>query len=164
MSTTTYAHCLHEARHVVACWFLAPGLRVERVAVGIHARAEGAMHSSRVAGKPGIADLVVSLAGWVGDPDLPAGAAWPEPWPPRPDAPDQVGALTRRLGLTQEQYEGTCALTEDLCREPHFVAATHLVARALQAAPRISAEGVEILRAAAGVPEHEGAITCNTWP
>ena len=152
---TTYAHAEHEARHCVACWLIAPGLRVDGLAVDVHASTEGVMHSSRVGGELGIEDLIVSLVGWIGDPDLPERAMWPEPWPVRENAPEHVGTIVRRLGLSEGQYRGACELAIDLVEKPAFKKAVSLVARALMRAPKIDHEGLEILREAAGIPEHE---------
>lgn len=161
MNDTTWAHCSHEARHCVAAWILAPGLRVDGLAVGVHSLTEGIMHSSRVGGKLGIEDLIVSLVGWIGDPDLPETAVWPEPWPVREDAPEHVGTIVRLLGLSEAQYLSACELAIDLVEKPVFKQATNLVARALMLAPQIDFEGLEILREAASIPDHEpiGAAT-----
>jgi hypothetical protein len=152
--STTFAHCQHEARHTVGAWWLVPGLRVESVAVGVHATDEGVMNSSRVSGELGIGDLVVSLVGWIQDPDLPEGAVWPERWPVRPDAPEGVGRIVRQLGLSERQYQGACELAEELVEEPAFREAVDLVARALQIAPALDYEALEVLREAAGIPNN----------
>ena len=155
MSTIDYGHAEHEARHTVCCWYF-DGLRPTYLRVGRHATEEGVMGVNRT-GPLTPASLVVSLVGWLSDPNLPDGAVWPEPWPVREKAPEGIGVLVRELGLTQEQHERCCEIAEELVTEDTFLAAVDLVARAAMIAPSIDAKGLDILREAAGFPELEGA-------
>jgi hypothetical protein len=50
----------------------------------------------------GVEDVVIAIVGWLGDPDLPG--EWPPPWRPSEDAPEGLGKLVRRLGMTKSQY------------------------------------------------------------
>ncbi len=139
----TFEHALHEARHTVTSWFFE--VPVESVAVGVHSHVEGEMWT--VSGREiGPEDLIISLTGWMGDPNLPPDAEWPERWPVRENAPEGIGSIVRRLGLDQETYERLCGVAEQLVELERFKEATRLVARALMVAPRIDREGLELLR------------------
>src|SRR5262245_41635628 len=100
----------------------------------------------------GIEDVVVSMVGWLGDPDC--RWQWPPPWRPPENAPEKLGRLVRVLGMTQSQYETCAELAHQLVNNPAFRQAVGLVvARALMVAPRLDHESTEILRKAAGVPQ-----------
>ena len=128
--SVTSADAEHEARHCVAAWYM--GRRVERAALDLYALDQGVVRYSCPERDYGAADLVINMVGWLGDPDLPERAAWPEPWPPRINAPEGVGVLTRRLGLSQAAYERCCQIAEELVEQPAFKEAVALVARALR--------------------------------
>lgn len=122
-------------------------MEVESLEIGPHANQEGLVRARRVNRDLGIGDLILDLVGWIGDEDLPETAVWPEPYPPRLDTPDNVGWVTRALGLNREQYEGACEIAKDLCENEEFQEAVELVARAAMIAPQIDHEGLETLRA-----------------
>lgn len=142
--TTAWAAAEHEARHCVAGWALG-NHRVEGPRIGDHAAEEGIAEMVRV-GEDGIADLATRVIGWLGDPNLPEGAAWPEPYPPRPNAPDGVGWAVEKFGLSQAQYEVGCKIAEELLEDPDFQEAVALVAKAAMLAPSINRKGLELLR------------------
>jgi hypothetical protein len=155
MSEISYSTCEHEARHAVACWSIGRR-RPTSVCVGVHATDEGVMHSEWDDGRGLTAgDLIVSLVGWLNDPDLPPRAVWPEPWPVRRDAPEGVGLIVHNLRMTREAYEGLCGIAEELVEDPYFREATELVARALMIAPSIDAECLEVLRQATAFGDFE---------
>jgi hypothetical protein len=87
----------HEARHLVAAWSF-DGLDVDSVSVGTHSHVEGVMRWAATRKALGIEDVVVALVGWLGDPDLPEGAVWPEPWPVRETAPTASAASSADSG------------------------------------------------------------------
>jgi len=95
--------------------------------------------------------------------NLPPNAQWPEPWPVRPNAPENIGVLVRELGLNKDQYEDICRIAEDLVSQPFFREAVELVARAAMIAPSIDAAGLETLRQVSPFadPEPIGALTCS---
>ncbi len=137
-------------------WFVGNGLRVDYARIGVHAAQEGGAGLSCIGPfgvEAGFGEMVSRIAGWVGDPDLPASAVWPEPWPVRENCPEGIGILVRHMQLTKEQYEGICEFAVDLCENPVFKEAVQLVARGLMAAPSIDHEGLEVLREATGIPE-----------
>ena len=149
---TDYAHAEHEARHVVACWFVnAP---VESAAVGAHAPQEGIVKTPPM--ENGAANLLTRLVGWLGDEDLPRNAAWPPAWPPpvKHDV-DGLSWCVRFYGLSKETYATVVEIALELVNDPEFERAVTLVARGLMAAPRIDAEGLEVLRAATAFAEPE---------
>ena len=154
-----YATAEHEARHVVASWFVNGA--VESAAIGIHANEEGIVKVGPM--ENGAANLLTRLVGWMQDPHLPAGAMWPPPYPPptgRGKDPDGVGWCVKHYGLSRETYEGVVEVAQELLDDPDFKRAIKLVARGLMAAPQIDAEGIEVLRAAtafADEPATEGA-------
>lgn len=141
---TAWATAEHEARHVVSGWAVG-GYRVESLRVDAHAAEEGIVETTRLS-EDGVADLVTRVIGWMNDPSLPTTAAWPEPFPPRPNAPDGVGWATEKFALSQAQYEAGCKIAEELLEDPDFQEAVELVARAAMVAPQIDHEGLEMLR------------------
>ncbi len=159
--SSDYAHAEHEARHVVACWFVGHG--VDSAAIGVHASAEGIVKTAPM--ENGAANLLTRVIGWIGDPHLPENAAWPPPYPPpTKHDPDGIGWCVRHYGLSQETYEAVCQIAQELLDDPDFRRAKALVARGLSAAPLLDAGSLEVLRAetAFAEPETEGALTCST--
>ena len=156
----TYGHAEHEARHVVASWFV--GREVKSAAVGVHALEEGIVETAPM--ENGVANLITRLVGWCGDPDLPENAWWPPPYPPPTEHdPDGVGWCVRHFGLSRHTYEAVVRIALDLLDDPDFQEAIALVARGLMTAPLLDAESLETLRGATAFaePEPEGVLT--TW-
>jgi hypothetical protein len=125
-------------------------LPVESLSIGIHAPQEGLMRWGAIEGderEMGLRMLIASIVGWLEDENRPPTAAWPEEWPPRLDAPDYVGQLTRRLHLSRERYEFACEAAKELVEGERFQRAVALVSKALMLAPRLGAEELELLRA-----------------
>lgn len=97
-------------------------------------------------------DLIVSIVGWMADDECPG--TWPPPWRRVAEVEtDGVGALVKHLDLDEDGYREIVSLAEQLLADPDFKRLQGLIARALQLAPVLDGESVEILRRAAGIPE-----------
>jgi hypothetical protein len=84
---------------------------------------------------------------------------WPPEWPVDEDEADGVGKIVRLLNLDEQQYRELVALAERLLADPDFQRLMYLIARALDAAPVLDRESVEILRIAAGIPNPIEGVT-----
>jgi hypothetical protein len=141
---------LHESAHAAAAVFLG-GRRVDCVRVDWPEPNIPGRMTSTLERDLGPEDLVVSLVGWMVDPD--DRPNWPPRWPVDADEADAVGKLVRALGLNQEAYGKLIELAEEVVADPHFRRLMGLISRALAAAPVIHTESVAILARAAGFPD-----------
>ena len=96
-------------------------------------------------------DLVVSLVGWMVDPD--DRPNWPPSWPVDVDEADAVGKLVRALSLNQEAYEKLIELAERLVEMAEFKRLMQPLSSALADVPVLDHESVQILSRAAGFRE-----------
>jgi hypothetical protein len=145
------ATCRHEAAHAAAAIWLGGrkirSVRVDEPDVGVPGMV--LVETKRDLGPE---DLAIALIGWMVDDERLV--AWPPPWRlAKRTKSDGVGALVNHLGLDEAEYDEVVGLVEKLLADPDFKRLMGLIARALQIAPVLDTESVEILRRAAGIPD-----------
>jgi hypothetical protein len=149
----------HEAAHAAAAiWF--GGRPVKCVRVDHDVYGELGRVTTEHERDVGPQDLIINIVGWMADGEYPG--IWPPPWRlAKRMKVDGVGVLVRYLELDEAGYRELVDQAERLLADPAFQRLQGLIARALQIAPVIDGESVEILRKAAGVPDPQPEEVAN---
>ena len=150
----------HEAAHAgMAVWLQRPVAYVWRD-VGSALPGETVGHvRAPIQDKVEPSQLAIAIVGYMaeGDPD------WPPPYDEAcTERLEALGKIIEILDLDRDQYDRIVAVTKEILDDPDFRRLVHTIARAHAACPRLDAQAVRELTAAAGIPLPEGVPTWST--